>query len=74
MSNKKNKVNIPKQINRKEIGQDFSFRTHHHNIKATQDAYEYYENNKPTNLQIFDSELYIALDTNFILDLYALCH
>lgn len=74
MSNKKSKATSPKQKVRKDVNSDFCFRTHHHNIRATQEAYEYYDKNKPTNLQIFNSDLYIALDTNFILDLYSMCH
>lgn len=74
MSNKKRNTRKPEKKQKSEINDQFSFKSHHHNIMATQKAYDYYEEHKPSNLQIFDSDLFIALDTNFILDIYSMCH
>lgn len=70
------KRNTPKQEKKqkREINEHFSFKSHHHDVMATQNAYDYYENHKPSNLQIFNSDLFVALDTNFILDIYSMCH
>lgn len=74
MKNKNNRKARPSQRPRCEIGDDFSFKTHHYDIVATQRAYDYYASNMPNNLKILNSELFIAIDTNFILDLYSMCH
>lgn len=74
MSNKKRNTRKQEKKQKSEINDQFSFKSHHHNIMATQKAYDYYDEHKPSNLQIFDSDLFIALDTNFILDIYSMCH
>ena len=74
MKNKKNRKARLTQRPRCEIGDNFSFKTHHYDILATQKAYDYYVNQKPNNLKILNSDLFIAIDTNFLLDLYSMCH
>lgn len=74
MKNKKSRKVCQTQSPRCEIGDNFSFKTHHYDIVSTQRAYNYYASHKPNNLELFDSDLFIAIDTNFILDLYSMCH
>lgn len=71
--NKQNKsrtqYNSPK-VNILKIDKDFCFKTHHNDIKATADAFQYYEEHLINLEDFLKSDILLAFDTNLLLNLY----
>lgn len=51
---------------------EFCFHTHYGDIKATNGAFEYYTTHNLSKNDIVDNDVYIAFDTNVLLDLYSI--